>query len=354
MKFWRLHRPGYRVLKTVIATTLTLLVCSRFSKMSPVLALMGAYCAMGRTIRESWTGCLNQMVGVLVGSVFGFLLLHVLPDPPALVIGLSLFAVIGLCNLLHVSYAVFLSSVIFISVCSGASQLPDILARVRDVSFRCRQCRRLCWDILARVRDVSIGLAFGLAVNIFVHPYANERQVLALLEKLREESLRALREITSFGRYPDLSACAHLREKLDFELDQMRQQAALLKTRRSRRSLAWQTGCAQLAGRMVQEVTALGMMDSFGRVSEENKKRLDTLDSAQEISLPENSLQVPAADSVQDTVMNYHIACYCQAYAYLTQLLPLWKDEEPEQAAKQGEETSNEKARQGSITAGAD
>ena len=31
MKFWRLHRPGYRVLKTVIATTLTLLVCSRFS-----------------------------------------------------------------------------------------------------------------------------------------------------------------------------------------------------------------------------------------------------------------------------------------------------------------------------------
>ena len=164
MKFWRLHRPGYRVLKTVIATTLTLLVCSRFSKMSPVLALMGAYCAMGRTIRESWTGCLNQMVGVLVGSVLGFLLLHVLPDPPALVIGLSLFAVIGLCNLLHVSYAVFLSSVIFISVCSGASQLPDILARVRDV---------------------SIGLAFGLAVNIFVHPYANERQVLALLEKLR-------------------------------------------------------------------------------------------------------------------------------------------------------------------------
>ena len=328
MKFWRLHRPGYRVLKTVIAATLTLLVCSRFSEMSPVLALMGAYCAMGRTIRESWTGCLNQMVGVLVGSVLGFLLLHVL----TLVIGLSLFVVIGLCNLLHVSYAVFLSSVIFISVCSGASQLPDILARVRDV---------------------SIGLAFGLAVNIFVHPYANERQVLALLEKLREESLRALREITS-GRYPELTACEKLRKKLDFELDQMRQQAALLKTRRSRRSLAWQTGCAQLAGRMVQEVTALGMMDSFGRVSEENKKRLDTLDSAQEISLPEISLQVPAADSVQDTVMNYHIACYCQAYAYLTQLLPLWKDEEPEQAAKQGEETSNEKARQGSITAGAD
>ena len=105
---------------------------------------------------------------------------------------------------------------------------------------------------------------------------------------------------------------------------------------------------------MVQEVTALGMMDSFGRVSEENKKRLDTLDSAQEISLPEISLQVPAADSVQDTVMNYHIACYCRAYAYLAQLLPLWKDEEPEQAAKQGEETSNEKARQRSITAGAD
>ena len=174
------------------------------------------------------------------------------------------------------------------------------------------------------------------------------------MEKLREESLRALREITSFGRYPELTACEKLRKKLDFELDQMRQQAALLKTRRSRRSLAWQTGCAQLAGRMVQEVTALGMMDSFGRVSEENKKRLDTLDSAQEISLPEISLQVPAADSVQDTVMNYHIACYCQAYAYLTQLLPLWKDEEPEQAAKQGEETSNEKARQGSITAGAD
>ena len=167
-------------------------------------------------------------------------------------IGLSLFAVIGLCNLLHVSYAVFLSSVIFISVCSGASQLPDILARAR------------CVD----------GLAFGLAVNIFVHPYANERQVLALLEKLREESLRALREITSFGRYPDLSACAHCARSWILSWTRCASRLALLKTRRSRRSLAWQTGCAQLAGRMVQEVTALGMMDSFGRVSEENKKTI--------------------------------------------------------------------------------
>ena len=330
MKFWRLHRPGYRVLKTVIAATLTLLVCSRFSEMSPVLALMGAYCAMGRTIRESWTGCLNQMVGVLVGSVLGFLLLHVMPNPPALVIGLSLFFVIGLCNLLHVSYAVFLSSVIFVSVCSGASQLPDILARVRDV---------------------SIGLAFGLAVNIFIHPYANERRVLALLEKLRAESLRALREMISFGRYPELSACAQLREKLDFELDQTRQQAALLKTRRSRRSLAWQTGCVQLAGRMVQEVTALGAMDSFGRVSEENQNRLDALEPAQEPVSKEAASKTPSADSVQDTVMNYHIACYCQAYAYLTQLLPLWKEEEPEKAAKRGEETNDEKTRQGSCAA---
>ena len=346
MHFLKIHRPGYRVVKTVIAATLTLLVCSGFSEMSPVLALMGVYCAMGRTIRESWRECINQMVGVLVGSVLGFLLLRLIPEPPLWVVGLCTFFVIGLCNLLHVSYAVFLSSVIFISVCSGASQLPDILARIRDV---------------------SIGLAFGLGVNIFVHPYANEGRVESLLLQLQSESFLALREMTDFGRYPDMEKCEQVSAKLAYELTQMRQQAALLKTQKNRRALAWEEGCVQLAGRMVQEVTAIASMDSFGSVSEENRKRLKTIEEefaaeeTEELDEPEKPVLGLCGTEEQNTVLNYHIMCYCRAYRYLRELLALRREEAAlkpaekpaENAETEQEEMENEKTRQGNCGAGA-
>lgn len=297
MRFLRLHRPGYRVWKTVIAATLTLLVCSRFSQVSPGLALMGVYCAMERTIQASWRACLNQFVGVLVGSALGFLLLCVLPQPPLWLMGLSLFVVIGVCNLLHVSYAVFLSSIIFISVCTGDSTLPDILARIRDV---------------------SLGLAFGLLVNILVHPYSNERKIAALLEKLQRESLLALEQIAVFSRYPDFRACMHLQEQLEYELAQTREQRVILKTRRYRGALAWEEGCAQLGMRMVQELQALGAMDTFGRLSEANAQSLRAL------GIDAQGAKMDAGRE-EDVVMNYHVACFCSACAFLTQLLPLWQ-----------------------------
>lgn len=344
MHFLKIHRPGYRVVKTVIAATLTLLVCSGFSEMSPVLALMGVYCAMGRTIRESWRECLNQMVGVIVGSVLGFLLLRLIPEPPFAVIGLSLFFVIGLCNLLRVSYAVFLSSVIFISVCTGASQLPDILARIRDV---------------------SIGLAFGLGVNIFIHPYANEGRVETLLRQLQSDSLLALLEMTDHGRYPDMKKCEQVSAKLAYELTQMRQQAALLKTKKNQRALAWEEGCVQLAERMVQEVAAIASMDSFGSVSAENRESLAAIEedyAAEETEAPdapEKPVLELCGTKEQNTVLNYHIGCYCRAYRYLCELLALRREEaalktaaEPaENADNEQGETEDEKTRQGNCGA---
>lgn len=296
MSFLRLHRPGYRIWKTVIAATLTLLVCSRFSQMSPDLALMGAYCAMERTIKASWHACLNQMVGVLVGSTMGFLLRLLLPQPPLWLIGLSLFAVIIVCNLLRVSYAVFLASLIFLSVCTGASTPGDILARIRDVSF---------------------GLSFGLLVNIFVHPYSNEKTVAALLRKLQRACLAALEQIVCFGKYPDLRPCEELREKLTYELEQTRGQGALLKRRRYREMLAWEEGCVQLGERMLQELQALATMDSFGQVSQENLSCLHAL-GMQQPDTPRAQ-----AGGAETAVMNYHAACFYQAYSYLTELLPL-------------------------------
>lgn len=321
MRFLRLHKPGYRIWKTVIAATLTLLVCSRFSQMSPALALMGVYCAMERTIKASWHACLNQFVGVLVGSVLGFFLLRLLPQPPLWLMGLSLFVVIGVCNLLHVSYAVFLSSIIFISVCTGASAFGDILARIRDV---------------------SLGLAFGLLVNILVHPYSNERKIAALLEKLQRQSLLALEQIVVDGRYPDLRGCEEVREQLSYELEQTRAQRVLLKSRRFRNTLAWEEGCVQLGMRMMQELQALGTMDAFGRIWEDNAQSLHALGiDAQGAKLD--------AGREEDVVMNYHVACFCRACEFLTQLLPLWQPQtekgktEPETEAEAEPESEPER-----------
>ena len=49
-----MQRIGYRTIKTVLASLVALLICSEFEKMDPVLVLLGVYCAMERTIADSW------------------------------------------------------------------------------------------------------------------------------------------------------------------------------------------------------------------------------------------------------------------------------------------------------------
>ncbi len=295
MKRLHLQRIGYRTIKTVIASLVVLLICDQFAQMDPVLALMGVYCAMERTIADSWRGCLNQFFGVLVGSVLGFLLLQVVSAPPGWLLALCLVAVIYVCNLLHISYAVFLSSIIFISVCTGSSTAADIFSRIRDV---------------------SMGLAAGLIVNIFVHPYSNAARVYAQIRTLQRQTLACVEQAVLYGRYPDLTACREAALALAQEHDEAKKQLFLFSYRQNKEQFALSDGCAQLAERMLQETEAICAMDMLCAPSEENRKRLQAL------GLHGPDERRAEAQSQETLVLNYHLDCFLRAYDYLEQLLP--------------------------------
>lgn len=290
-----MHVVGFRTLKTVLASVLALIVCGRFKAMNPVLVLMGVYCAMDRTITASWRACLNQFFGLLIGSVLGFLLLLAVPQPPLWLIGVCLLPVILICNLLHISYAVFLASVIFLSVCTGDSTIHDILARVRDT---------------------STGLAFGLAVNVLVHPYTNAKSVCALIRELQGKTLDAVCVVIFQGCYPDMAACKALLQALTTEVERTRQQLPL-RSRHYRDLLAQEGGCMQLAERMVHEVQALCGMDVFGAPRAETLTRLAELCGEE----PEPA-QTTETGVQYDAVTDYHLQCYLQAYGFLSELTP--------------------------------
>lgn len=304
MKRLHLQRIGYRTIKTVIASLVVLLICDQFEKMDPVLALMGVYCAMERTIADSWLGCLNQFFGVLVGSVLGFLLLQIVPAPPGWLLALCLAAVIYVCNLLRISYAVFLSSIIFVSVCTGGSTAADIFSRIRDV---------------------SVGLAVGLIVNIFVHPYSNASRVYAQIRTLQAQTLACVEQAVLYGRYPDLQPCRETALALAQEYNEAKKQLFLFSYRQNKEQFALSGGCAQLAERMVQEVEAIYSMDALAAPSAENLQRLQAL------GLHGPDAPRAPGDSQEALVLNYHLDCFLRAYGYLEQLLP------PEGGAEQKE-----------------
>lgn len=296
----RISRVGLRTVKTVLASVLAMLVCGLFPQMSPLLVLMGVYSGMGRTVAESWKSGLGQFYGVLVGSALGFLLLVILPyAPPLWMVALCLLPVILVCNLLKIPYAIFLSSVIFVSVCVGDSHLVDILSRIRDT---------------------AIGLVFGLGTNILIVPYYNEKRVYHLIRQLQQESLDMVSSVVLKGLYPDPEAGKATLANLRQELDVTRQQMLPFLRKKYRDLLVQENACTQLAERMLHEAQCLCSMDAFGTASEENLQQLLELTGEQAPAEQKNS-----PHHQRDAVTNYHLDCYLQAHFFLNTLVPAEK-----------------------------
>lgn len=297
MKRLQFRPVGFRTIKTALAALIVLSICDAAGRMDYVLALIGVYCAMERTIAESWRGCLTQFFGVLVGSALGFLLLLVVPSPPGWLMALGLVAVISVCNVLKIPYAAFLTSTIFVSICSGSSTATDILLRIRDV---------------------SIGLAAGLCVNLFIHPYSASTRVYACIRGLQKEALACVWQAALFGRYADLDACRELLFQMRMERKSIVRKLPLPALQaRAARELAPLDGCIQLAERMTQEVEAICSMDTLGTPSEENRTRLVSLGCTG----ADEAVTAPSGAQEQ-TVLNYHLDCFLRAYDFLSQLLP--------------------------------
>ena len=297
---WKHISLGTRVVKTAIAVTLSVFLIRFFATddLSVFYAGFGALIAMDTTFSNSLRQGLTQLIGVLAGTVMGYLSVLLFPSmTPAWMAGLGVLLLIVLCNALKLSFSASLSCIIFLSAC--LTPTDDI---VRDSLFR--------------LRDSSLGIGIALVVNALIRPYNNKKRILALLGRLRAQIPGDIEQIVVKEQFPDLQESVAILRQLDRELNLYHSQHFF---HRKHDDEALLRGCYQLAQRMLQEMEAICGMDCLGDLAMENAAVMQELG----MELPEAGLPERKCTRHDTIVMNYHLDKLLSAYQYLGELMKL-------------------------------
>ena len=297
---WKHISLGTRVVKTAIAVTLSVFLIRFFATddLSVFYAGFGALIAMDTTFSNSLRQGLTQLIGVLAGTVMGYLSVLMFPSmTPAWMAGLGVLLLIVLCNALKLSFSASLSCIIFLSAC--LTPTDDI---VRDSLFR--------------LRDSSLGIGIALVVNALIRPYNNKKRILALLGRLRAQIPGDIEQIVVKEQFPDLQESVAILRQLDRELNLYHSQHFF---HRKHDDEALLRGCYQLAQRMLQEMEAICGMDCLGDLAMESAAVMQELG----MELPEAGLPGRKCTRHDTIVMNYHLDKLLSAYQYLGELMKL-------------------------------
>ena len=289
------YHLGLRTVKTAIAGGIAAAIGSLFSQVSVFYAAMGALVGMERTLSDSLKNCLVQMVGVILGGVFGYLITMLSGAPSFWMIGLGVLLDIVVCNLFRLNYAVSLSCIVLISLCTDP---------VDSVWL----------ETVTRLRDTGLGLAVALTVNVAVRPYNNSRCIVSLLQTMIDEVPELVQSCVVDGIYPDLRPFNELLDQVDAELQILQRQR--LFRRRQPYDMVYLRGCRQLGLRMLHELEAICFLDTFGNIGVENTRRLRELG----LKIPED-LPRRKCSRHDTVVMNYHLSKLLDARMYLQELL---------------------------------
>lgn len=291
---------GLRVVKTAVAVTLSVALIRQFAtdSLSVFYAAFGALIAMDTTFSKSLMQGLTQLVGVLAGTVFGYVSVLLFPGAtPAWLAGLGVLLLIVLCNSMKLSFTASLSCIIFLSAC--LTPTDDILR-----------------DSLFRLRDTSVGVGIALLVNAAIRPYNNKKRILSLLAQLCKLLPKDLEKIVVHEQFPDQQPAVELLRRIDRELSLYHSQRFF---HRKQDDEALLRGCYRLVERMVQELEAICGMDSLGDLAMENAAVMQSLG----MELPEAGIPPRKCTRHDTIVMNYHLEKLLSAYQYLSELMQM-------------------------------
>ena len=275
---------GLRTIKTAAAIIIALAIVSRYGASSAklIFAMLGAMSAVQPTFRASLDACLTQIVGVSFGAVMG-LLLRELPISYLTAVGIGVIIIITVYHSLHVTLSPSLPSFILVMVCTTADLSPLSYA-------------------LGRIWDTAIGLGVGILVDVLVFPYDNSRKIQGALEGLDRDVLRFLEEIFDGDDVlPDGEALAGKLSAMEKQLAIFSKQKLFFHLGRQKRELARFRSCDRMAKELVCHMEALCLLERPGRLTEENRRRLDAAGAEIRDGRP--------LDSVMelDVVTNYHV-----------------------------------------------
>ena len=289
MKFnYKRVHIGRRTLKTAVAVIVSLMLVSFYgvtaSKM--IFAMLGAMNAMEPTFRKSIEACLTQIVGMILGVIAGVLLLN-LPVHPLIGIGIGIVFMITLYNVFQIRFSPVLACMMIVTVFTSPELMPFTYA-------------------MGRLWDTAIGLGVGMLINVLVLPYDNSIKIRNSIEYLKEEVIVFLEDMfDGDNQYPDTKKLTKTITEMAGQLGILSEQWFPLQRKQNARRLAILQECEGKSRQLLAQMEVLSRMTKLGRLSEENRKRLEACgakigDASKVSGAIEESVEA-------DVIINYHV-----------------------------------------------
>ncbi len=276
---------GMRTMKSAIAIFVALIIVEQYGATTSkvVFALIGAAAAMDVTFKASLKSCLAQICGVSFGALFGLLMLY-LPIDRYISVAIGFILVMTLYNMLHLHLSPVLPCIVIAMVLTNPEIHPIPYA-------------------LGRLWDTTIGLAVGLFINTLFFPYDTRRQMRETVDELDRDLLRFLEDyFDGDDTRPDAEQMAAKIAGLERQLNLMREQKWVIHRRRKKLDLCSLQKCDTAARHLVTELEALSLIEVPGRLTEENRERL------QNCGVVIRDQRTSEEENVADVVTNYHVA----------------------------------------------
>lgn len=275
---------GLRTIKTAIAVMIAMAIVESHGATTSklIFAMLGAMEAVQPTFKASLKACLTQVVGVLIGAMIGIGLL-MLPINHVAAAGIGIIVVITLYNTLHIYFSPTLPSMIVVMVCTTADIVPVVYA-----------CGRI-WDSM-------IGFGVGMLINTLVFPYDNRKQIRATAASLDRELIRFLEEMYDGDDVlPDADAMRNAVDDMARQLSVFTNQRLVFRWDRQKREIQRLSLCEDKARELLARMQVLSLMDTPGRLNEENRRRLNACGANIQDERPLTAVLE------RDVVTNYHI-----------------------------------------------
>lgn len=283
MKQRRVH-IGLRTMKTAIAILAALIIVDYLGATGDklIFAMLGAMSVVQPTYKASVEACLTQIIGVSMGALFS-VLLTALPISSLTAIGIGVIGIITIYNMFHIKLSPSLPCFILVMICISENMRPIPYA-------------------LGRIWDTAIGLGVGMLINMLIFPYDNSRQIRSTMESLDKDLIHFLEELFDGDDIlPDPERMGEKVAAMEKQLDTFADQRFLLHFRRRKRELEQFRTCDRRAKDLVSQLEVLSQIGRPGRLSGENRRRLEACGAVIRDERP--------LDSVMelDVVTNYHV-----------------------------------------------
>lgn len=284
MKRQQVH-IGLRTIKTAAAVLLAMVIAGRFGGTGDklIFAMLGAMAVIEPTFQASLEACLAQITGVSVGALISLLLIA-LPISGFTAVGIGIIAIIVLYNCFRRRMSPSLPCFIMVMICMSGNMDPIRYA-------------------LGRIWDTAIGLSVGMAINMLVFPYDNSRKIRATVAGLDRDLLLFLEDMFDGDSHlPDADGMLRTIAGLEQQLALFANQRLILHLRRQKRQLEQYRLCERRARELVSHLEVLSQLETPGRLSPENRKRLTGCGAS--------ILDQRELNSVMelDVVTNYHVS----------------------------------------------